>query len=40
VVREVVQETNGGGSSAGVISWLMLTKINYTGWAILMRVQL
>jgi hypothetical protein len=40
VVREVVRETNGGGGGAGVVSWPMLTKTNYTEWAILMRVQL
>jgi hypothetical protein len=40
VVREVVRDTNGGGGGAGVVSWPMLTKINYTEWAILMRVQL
>jgi hypothetical protein len=38
VVREVVRETNGGGGGAGVVSWPMLTKTNYTEWAILMRV--
>jgi hypothetical protein len=38
VVWEVVRETNSG--DAGVVSWPMLTKINYTEWAILMCVQL
>jgi hypothetical protein len=38
VVREVIQESSGGG--AGIVSWSTLTKTNYTEWAILMRVQL
>jgi hypothetical protein len=36
VVREIVQESGGGGSG----KWPMLTKTNYTEWAILMQVQL
>jgi hypothetical protein len=33
-----MRESSGGG--AGIVSWPILTKTNYTEWAILMRVQL
>jgi len=37
VVRETVAREGGGGSST---TWPILTKSNYTEWAILMRVKL
>jgi hypothetical protein len=39
VMREIVWESSSGGGG-DIVSWPMLTKINYTEWAILMRVQL
>jgi hypothetical protein len=36
VVREIVRESDGGGS--GAVTWPTLTKTNYTEWAIHMRV--
>ena len=38
VVREVVRESDGGGS--GAVTYPMLTKTNYTEWAIIMRVKM
>jgi hypothetical protein len=38
VVRETIVRESGGGG--GAVSWPTLTKINYTEWAIPMRVKL